>query len=51
MAFAFGPMTLLYLVTEELLTEAHERPKTTWGAAMFFVGSLMMIVVSDTMGS
>lgn len=39
-AFAFGLMALLYLVTEELLVEAHEKPETVWGTALFFVGFL-----------
>lgn len=48
-AFAFGLIALLYLVTEELLTEAHERPETAWGAAAFFVGFLAMAVISELM--
>lgn len=35
---AFGSAALLYLVTEELLVEAHEVPETPWSTAMFFVG-------------
>ena len=46
-AFAFGLIALLYLVTEELLTEAHENPETWWGAASFFVGFLAMTVISE----
>lgn len=42
---AFGIAALLYLVTEELLTEAHEGPETSWGAAMFFAGFLVLLVV------
>jgi ZIP family zinc transporter len=37
--FAFGLMALLYLVTEELLTEAHEVPDKPWITAMFFAAS------------
>ncbi|KAB1095715.1 ZIP family metal transporter [Micromonospora aurantiaca] len=37
---AFGAAALLYLVTEELLVEAHEHPETPWTAALFFVGFL-----------
>jgi ZIP family zinc transporter len=48
-AFAFGLIALLYLVTEELLTEAHEKPETWWGASMFFVGFLVMTVTSELM--
>jgi zinc transporter, ZIP family len=43
--FAFGLIALLYLVTEELLREAHERPETDWGTAMFFIGFLALTVV------
>ena len=35
---SFGSAALLYLVTEELLVEAHEEPHTPLRAAMFFVG-------------
>lgn len=48
-AFAFGLIALLYLVTEELLAEAHEKPETTWGAAIFFVGFLILTVVDQMM--
>jgi ZIP family zinc transporter len=47
--FAFGLVALLYLVTEELLVEAHEQPETAWGAAMFFVGFLALTVVDMLM--
>ncbi|HEX2941100.1 MAG TPA: hypothetical protein VHO91_08640, partial [Rhodopila sp.] len=50
-AFAFGLIALLYLVTEELLTEAHERPETPWATAAFFVGFLALTVVSELMPS
>lgn len=45
-AFAFGLIALLYLVTEELLVEAHEKPETAWGAASFFVGFLALMVLA-----
>jgi len=48
-AFAFGLVALLYLVTEELLTEAHERPETEWGTAMIFVGFLTLAVIDAAM--
>jgi ZIP family zinc transporter len=35
---SFGLAALLYLVTEELLREAHEERDTTAGTAMFFLG-------------
>lgn len=34
-AFTFGLITLLFLSAEELLAEAHEKPETSWVAAMF----------------
>ena len=48
-AFAFGLIALLYLVTEELLTEAHERPETAWGPALFFVGFLALTILNQLM--
>jgi ZIP family zinc transporter len=42
---SFGIAALLYLVTEELLVEAHEAPETPLLSAMFFVGFLMMLVI------
>lgn len=46
-AFSFGLIALLYLVTEELLTEAHAKPETRWGAAMFFTGFLILMVLNQ----
>jgi ZIP family zinc transporter len=45
--FAFGLVALLYLVTEELLVEAHEVPERPWVTAMLFVGFLAMLVVEE----
>ena len=42
---AFAMASLLYLVTEELLTEAHELEETTVGTAMFFVGFLLLLMI------
>ena len=42
---AFGAAALLYLVTEELLVEAHEIPDTPLITAAFFVGSLILFVI------
>lgn len=42
---SFGVAALLYLVTEELLVEAHEVADTTFAAAMFFVGFLLFLVI------
>lgn len=42
---AFGVAALLYLVTEELLVEAHEVPETTAITAAFFAGFLLLLVI------
>ena len=44
---AFGLVALLYLVTEELLVEAHEVKDTPLVAAMFFVGFLTIITLDE----
>lgn len=41
-----GTVALLYLVTEELLVEAHERADTPILTAMFFVGFLVILLLS-----
>ena len=43
--FSFGLAALLFLVTEELLTEAHEVPETPWITSAFFVGFLLFLVL------
>lgn len=48
--FAFGLVALLYLVTEELLVEAHVVPETPWVTAMFFAGFLGMLLIEQAMG-
>lgn len=47
---SFGLMALLYLVTEELLVEAHERPDSPLVSAMFFVGFLGLLLIKEIMG-
>lgn len=42
---AFGAAALLFLVTEELLTEAHEEKETPALSAMFFVGFLAFLIL------
>lgn len=42
---AFAAAALLYLVTEELLVEAHEVPEEPWMTAMFFVGFLILLLI------
>lgn len=45
--FAFGLIALLYLVTEELLVEAHEVPDCPWVTALFFVGFLLLFLLEE----
>ena len=45
--FAFGLVALLYLVTEELLTEAHEVRDTPMMPVAFFVGFLGLIYLEE----
>ena len=47
LVLAFGAAALLYLVVEELLTEAHEQAETTALAAMFFLGFLTIYVLGS----
>ncbi|HVX61042.1 MAG TPA: transporter [Pirellulales bacterium] len=42
---SFGCAALLYLVTEELLVEAHEAPHTAVAAAMFFAGFQFFLIL------
>lgn len=41
---SFGGAALLYLVTEELLVEAHKKSETPIQAAMFFVGFIALFL-------
>ncbi len=45
-AMAFGAVALLYLVTEELLTEAHETKETFFGPLLLFLGFGGMLVAA-----
>lgn len=47
---AFGVAALLYLVTEELLTEAHEVPEVAFSTAMFFLGFVVILLVEMLVG-
>ena len=47
---SFGLAALLYLVTEELLKEAHEEPESRVGTALFFVGFLLFLVIGMVVG-
>ncbi|AMR29526.1 hypothetical protein A0257_22135 [Hymenobacter psoromatis] len=42
---SFGLAALLFLVTQELLTEAHEEPESPWLTAMFFLGFLVFLLL------
>lgn len=44
-AYSFALIALLYLVTEELLVEAHEKPDNPLITSMFFVGFLGLIAL------
>lgn len=44
---SFGLMALLYLVTEELLVEAHEKPDTPLITSMFFIGFLGLLLIEE----
>ncbi len=46
---AFGVAALLFLVTEELLVEAHEVPETPFQTAMFFVGFIVLFTVDTVL--
>lgn len=46
---SFGLMALLYLVTEELLVEAHETPDNAFIASAFFVGFLALLAIEELM--
>jgi len=44
---AFGVAALLYLVTEELLVEAHEVGERPWITACFFLGFLIILLLES----
>lgn len=48
---AFGAAALLYLVTEELLVEAHEVPETPWLTGAFFLGFLAFLELGMNAGA
>ena len=48
--YAFGLVALLYLVTEELLVEAHEKPDPPLATAVFFVGFFLMVTLDRLIG-
>jgi ZIP family zinc transporter len=46
-SFAFALIALLYLVTEELLVEAHHKPDSPLITSMFFVGFLGLLALES----
>lgn len=46
---SFGLVALLYLVTEELLVDAHTVPDRPWVTATFFVGFLLLLTIEEYM--
>ncbi|MDU6372735.1 MAG: tetratricopeptide repeat protein [Bradyrhizobium sp.] len=48
--FSFGLIALLYLVTEELLVEAHSAPEKPWVTSLFFVGFLLILLLDELAG-
>lgn len=48
LVLSFGLAALLFLVTEELLTEAHEEKETPFQTAFFFVGFLLFLLIGMT---
>lgn len=45
---AFGAVAFMYLATEELLVEAHERGETSVGSSAFYVGFLAVLVIEQS---
>ena len=45
LVLSFGLAALLFLVVEELLTEAHEEQETLFQTSMFFVGFLIFLLI------
>lgn len=48
LVLSFGLAALLFLVTEELLTEAHEEKERPWQTACFFGGFLLFLLIGMT---
>ncbi|CAM3720132.1 hypothetical protein [Deinococcus frigens] len=42
---SFGAAALLFLVTEELLVEAHEVKETPWITSAFFLGFIALYLI------
>lgn len=50
LVLSFGLSALLYLVTEELLVEAHSEEDKPWYTATFFIGFLIFLVLGMVVG-
>ena len=48
---SFGAAALLYLVTEELLNEAHHGEQNLWMCSMFFLGFILFLVIDMLMAA
>ena len=46
LVLSFGLAALLFLVTEELLTEAHEQEETLLQTSAFFGGFLLFLIIA-----
>lgn len=44
---AFGAVAFMYLATEELLVEAHQKGETSIGSVGYFVGFLVYLIISE----
>ena len=42
---SFGLSALLFLATEELLTDAHKQDETIWHTIAFFIGFLFFMLI------
>ena len=42
-----GAVALLYLVTEKLLTEAHEAPERWWHTVVFLGGFIVVFLIES----
>ena len=51
MVLSFGSVAMMYLVTEELLVEAHEVEEGRWETTAFFMGFLVYLLISEALGS
>jgi ZIP family zinc transporter len=47
---AFGAVAFMYLATEELLVEAHERGETAAGSSGFYIGFLIYLILAELIG-